>query len=191
MDHSTGNVSSVGLWPILATSAVTYLFYQIVTIVYNVYFGPLSKFPGPKSWAATNIPYVMMLWRGEDATARKALHEKYGSVVRVSPTELSYNDGQAWKDIYGHRTGGKQSFPKDTRFYAPAINGAPSIINGDDPTHTRHRKVLAHGFSDKALIEQEPLFKTWSDLLVLKLQEMIEAAPSAPLDLVSWWNFTT
>ena len=35
-----------------------------------------------------------------------ALHRKYGSVVRVMPNELSFDNAQAWEDIYGFRQGG-------------------------------------------------------------------------------------
>lgn len=191
MVHLASIVSDLGFWPTVAGTVATYLFYQIVATFYDVYFGPMSKIPGPKLWAASHIPYILMLWNGEDASTKLALHEKYGPVVRVSPTELSYREAQAWKDIYGHQTRGKKSFPKDSRFYAPAVNGAPSILTADDPTHTRHRRILAHAFSDKALKEQEPLLKKWSDMLVNKLKENVEKSPSTPLDMVSWFNFTT
>jgi hypothetical protein len=33
----------------------------------------------------------------------KKLHDRYGPVVRIAPGELSYNDPDAWQDIYGNR----------------------------------------------------------------------------------------
>lgn len=33
------------------------------------------------------------------------LHEKHGSVVRFSPVEVSFINGQAWKDICTHQKG--------------------------------------------------------------------------------------
>jgi hypothetical protein len=55
------------------------------------------------------------------------LHKKYGSVVRVAPQMLSFNNSQAWKDIYGHRQS-KGQIPKDTNFYALDGDPTPSII---------------------------------------------------------------
>lgn len=171
---------------------VIYLFYEAGKTFYDVYLGPLSKFPGPKLSAATNFPIVRMLWNGDEASAKLELHRKYGPVVRISPTELSYCDGQAWKDIYGHRTSAsKKSFPKHPKLYIRSINGEYTIITADDATHTRHRKILAHAFSDKALKDQEPLLKHWADLLVVKLTELSSRPSPKPVDMASWYNFTT
>lgn len=193
-DHSglhVSQLSNASAWSLIASSILVYIVYSISTTLYDVYYGPLAKFPGPKLWAASRLPYIGMLWNGQDAVAKNALHKKYGPVVRMSPTELSYCDPQAWKDIYGHRTGNKKSFPKDSNFYALPINKTPSIIVADDATHTRHRRVLAHAFSDKALKEQEPMLKHWAEVLVTKLQERAASSARTPLDIVSWWNFTT
>jgi hypothetical protein len=37
------------------------------------------------------------------------MHEKYGDVVRLAPDDLSFATKQAWKDIYMHRPGHKES----------------------------------------------------------------------------------
>jgi len=140
-----------------------------------------------------------MLWRGRDTQAKHRLHTQYGPVVRVSPTEISYIDADtyanglsgknAWKEIYGHRLSGKRSFAKDRRLYAIPVNGTTSILSSDDASHSRQRRVLSHAFSDKALKEEEPLFKRWASLLVDKLEAL--SFTDAPIDLVAYYNFTT
>ena len=176
-------------WKPYVTVAAIYLVYQLARTIYDVYLGPLSSFPGPKLCAATNIPTFRTLFNGTDSVDKRALHEKYGPVVRIGPNNLSYSDAQAWKDIYGHRTGGKKAFPKDRKFYAKPINGVDSIITTpDEASHSRHRRILAHAFSDKALKEQEPLLKHWAQLLVEKLNE---ACTKGPQNLVFFYNATT
>jgi hypothetical protein len=86
-------------------------------IIYNLYFHPLCKFPGPLSFAATDIPYADGYIRGTTPMTMKKLHDTYGLVVRVAPNRLSFNDGAAFKDIYGHRQG-KLNMQKDMTFYA-------------------------------------------------------------------------
>lgn len=140
-----------------------------------------------------------MLWKGEDARVKHSLHSRYGPAVRVSPTEISYIDTEedghglsgknAWKDIYGHRLSGKRSFAKDRRLYAIPVNGTTSILSSDDTSHARQRRVLSHAFSDKALKEEEPLFKRWANLLITKLEEL--SITNRPIDLVAYYNFTT
>lgn len=139
--------------------------------------------------AATRIPYMRFILAGQTAQAIKALHEKYGGVVRIAPDELSFIDGDAWKVIYGTRPGHGQK-QKDYRFYPPTAEGAPSIIFSNDADHTRMRRLLSHAFSDNSLRGQEPIIKHYVDLLVQRLHEKSEGSTKA-LDMVSWYNFTT
>lgn len=101
--------------------------------MYNLYFHPLSAFPGPPLRAAFHLPYLWSLFRGVSVQETKAFHDKYGSVVRIHPKALSFNSAQAWKgqlslngqfeksaeqrtDIYGFR-GGKLQLPKDEEWF--------------------------------------------------------------------------
>jgi hypothetical protein len=36
------------------------------------------------------------------------LHERYGDVVRLAPDELSYANEEAWREVYGYRSGRKE-----------------------------------------------------------------------------------
>ena len=132
---------------------------------------------------------LRMIWAGDMPSTMLSLHEKYGPVVRTTPTTLSYNCPEAWKDIYGHRFGGKQSFVKDPEHYGPTKSGESSIINTSDEDHSRVRRILANSFSDKALKEQEPLLQHWAELLVEKLRMRAEKGES--VDMASYYNFTT
>lgn len=165
------------------------LIYPLSIFIYNVYFHPLAKYPGPKLMAASRVPYMRMIISGRFSQKVKALHERYGTIVRIAPNELSFTDGDAWKVIYGTRTGHGQK-QKDLRFYPPTPGGAPSIIYSDDADHSRFRRLLSHAFSDSSLRGQEQIIKSYVDLLMQRLNENIAAGKNV-LDLVSWYNFTT
>lgn len=61
----------------------------------------------------TILPRVYYTGRGELAFKTAELFKKYNtSILRISPNELLFNDPQAWKDIYGHRTTGAPELPK-------------------------------------------------------------------------------
>jgi hypothetical protein len=65
----------------LLTIAVGLLFYSFVRVVYNVFFHPLSRFPGPHGAACTRwwLAYTE-LGRGVSlSTLREELHQKYGT----------------------------------------------------------------------------------------------------------------
>ncbi|KAJ6002943.1 hypothetical protein N7451_005490 [Penicillium sp. IBT 35674x] len=164
--------------------------YSIGLVVYNVYFHPLAKYPGPKSMAATRIPNMYMVASGQAHQEITRLHERYGPVVRVAPNELSFvTNGEAWKPIYGSRPGHGQK-PKDALFYQETIDNFPSIISSNDADHTRFRRSLSHAFSDSSLRGQEPIIKGYVDLLIQRLHETINRGRIS-VDVVSWYNFTT
>ncbi|KAJ5496031.1 Cytochrome monooxygenase lcsI [Penicillium diatomitis] len=165
------------------------LIYGVVIIVYRLFFSPLAKFPGPKLAACTNLPNLYWLVTGKHHLKIKELHDQYGDVVRVSPTTLVYRSAQAWKDIYGHRKAGQQSFLKDPATYIVGPTG-PSIVNSNEADHARERRLLSHAFSEKALRDQESLVHSYVDLLVDRLEGQIDNS-RATVDMVSWYNFTT
>lgn len=121
----------------------------------------------------------------------KRLHDQYGNVVRIGPDKLTYRAPQAWKDIYGHRKSGEGHFLKDHKFYFPAVNGSPTIINANEADHSRIRRLLAHAFSDRALREQEILLRSYVDLLVDRLHAQVTGPSQGVVDMVKWYSYVT
>jgi cytochrome P450 len=111
-------------------------------------------------------------------------------VVRVSPNELAFNSVKAWKDVYGHQPGQPGMLLDPIQVGAVnAIPGVTALTMGDDASHARQRRGLAHAFSMMALMEQEPLIRVSINRLVTCLRKPGEAGSS--IDLVEWLNFTT
>lgn len=81
------------------------LLYYFSLFVYNAFFHPLARFPGPRFRSAT--PFVS-LWgalKGDQAFDYATLHDIYGPVVRIGPNTLSYITATAWREIYGMQEG--------------------------------------------------------------------------------------
>ncbi|KAF2195342.1 cytochrome P450 monooxygenase-like protein [Zopfia rhizophila CBS 207.26] len=175
---------------IFFTSVVAY---TIGTAIYNVYFHPLKHIPGPFFARASGIPYSRRLRNGKILPWIRQLHEQYGNVVRVTPTDVSFISGEtAWQDIYGFRTGKSKTgaYLKDRTWFAQPVNGTYSVIAADEAAHSRMRRNYAHAFSDKALREQEDLIQGLVNLLVHRLHEQVqEGAPD--VDIMRWYNYTT
>lgn len=135
------------------------------TAIYNIYFHPLSKFPGPKSAAATPIPFVRRIISGDIFPWTLSLHQKYGEIVRIHPDELSIV-APAWHDIYATRP----PLPKPDVGTLRTQNKTPSLVTARSmKEHDRMRLVLSHGFSERALKEQEPIIQIFVDLLIAQL----------------------
>ncbi|KAF6234906.1 hypothetical protein HO173_006836 [Letharia columbiana] len=175
--------SSIYIAVLLAVPIV----YAFLKGLYNVYFHPLSTFPGPRLAAATKIPIAVVSWNGTLSHWLRDLHQRYSTdVVRISPDELSFISPSAWEDLCGHRQG-RPSFPRDLRVYA----GVNSILTANDADHNRMRRLLSHAFSNTALKEQEALIRVQVEILINGLRKQIEGPSKGKVDLSDWYHWTT
>lgn len=120
----------------------------------------------------------------------KQLHDSHGPVVRLTPTELSFNSEKSWKDIYGSRAG-HANFHKDPIHVGSvhAVPGAVTITMADDADHARQRRALSYAFSTKALLEQEYLIKGYVDDFRDIMNEY--AASGRVCNIADWFSYTT
>ncbi|KAL8914332.1 MAG: hypothetical protein Q9171_001052 [Xanthocarpia ochracea] len=184
-----------------------YLATSIWAAIYNLFFHPLASYPGnpfslkhhgrrlrvdihdftgPVLRAAFYFPDAISILSGRAYLDTRRLHEKYGNVVRTSPSALSYNTAQGWKDIYALKSD-RSELAKDPNFYEPG----PNILSANQSDHTRMRRLYAHAFTDTALLEQSPLLTRYFDLLVSKLKQKIDGPEQGRVDLMAYYNFTT
>jgi cytochrome P450 len=162
------------------------LYYAVIGI-YNVYFHPLSNYPGPLLAAASSLWYHRALAQGTIAQDFLALHEKYGEIVRITPDELSYVNPENWREIYGKKPGkDKQELVKDQRYH-DTVKPATTLLTADWDEHSYYRKILSNTFSDRTLKEQEYVLHDFANLLIKKLHEECEEGKK-PLNMVDWWN---
>lgn len=107
--------------------------YQLSTYLYNMFFHPLRKFPGPITAAASNIPFNVTGLKGDGVFWVVELHRRYGDVVRIAPNELSFSGNGAYKDIYGHKKAGQPALQKDPKFYrSPSGVRVPDVSSSSD-----------------------------------------------------------
>ncbi|KAJ0308585.1 hypothetical protein Brms1b_009463 [Colletotrichum noveboracense] len=165
-------------------SALTVAYFASVCI-YNLFFHPLAKYPGPRLAAATPLWLVSAIIGGRQPDDTLKLHEKYGPVVRTSPNGLSYSDTPQWKEIYTPKAG-QLEFAKDQKFFA-GFRGRHLILNADRRYHPFIRKLLAPGFSEKAMREQEGVLKEFVDLMFRRVQEDGQNG-TQPVDILKWFN---
>ncbi|KAE8452791.1 hypothetical protein EG329_013063 [Mollisiaceae sp. DMI_Dod_QoI] len=171
---------------VVCIGTITYIF---VTVTYNLYLHPLSKFPEPKLWAAFQFPYLQALLGGCVPFQIKRFHDLHGPIVRISPNELSIIDPEAWKDIYANK---EFIRPPQIRERPPGVE-AHNLISAGVADHARFRKAIGPSFSEKAVKSQEVIISHYINLMITKLREKVEEnkAESAVIDVVRWINFTT
>ncbi|KAI1365840.1 cytochrome P450 [Xylaria arbuscula] len=158
-------------------------------MVYNVFFHPLRKFPGPLSYRLTVFPRTYYQLRGRLPFHTRDLHKRYGPIVRIGPNELAFSSPEAWRDIYGHKKAGEIEFPKYDGTYHLFPHLPTSVINANREDHGALRRQLSHGFSDRSMREQEPIIGSYVDLLIKRLKDITKDEPVQ--NLRDWYNYTT
>jgi hypothetical protein len=92
--------SKLGLYVLLAGTVLLGVF------VLHQWNHPLRKYPAPNVFVT--IPYLGEIWfawvtlKGDPDWTLRELHRRLGKVVRIGPNEVSIDDSDAVKDLYGH-----------------------------------------------------------------------------------------
>ena len=111
----------------LETIGVAIVIVLVGYVSYMAYFHPLSRYPGPKIAALTNLRKAFYVYKLVLHEKLVGLHEQYGPAVRVGPNHLHFWDGEAIAPIYkGGRKMGK------TEFYDAFTAFNPNLFGGTD-----------------------------------------------------------
>jgi len=161
------------------TTAACSLLYGLLRVIYNVYFHPLSRFPGPRGAACTGwwLAY-MELGRGVSlSTLRAQLHGKYGDIVRIAPNELHFARPTVYDEIYTF----KNKWEKDYGLYR-AFDMDESSLTQTDYLKAKHRRTLyADKFSRKATLDVQHLVREQLDQFCDALKKQNAAGKSSDL----------
>ncbi|RVX71306.1 hypothetical protein B0A52_04880 [Exophiala mesophila] len=113
-------------------------------VTYRLFFGPLSKIPGPWITAITGYYVMYQEFKGDRTVWLDGLHVKYGPVVRVSPAEVSFNSVEALKEIYGIKSQYSKSHFYDMFVYYNERNTFTSL---DRASHTASKRLVADRYA--------------------------------------------
>ncbi|KAH9177359.1 cytochrome P450 [Lactarius sanguifluus] len=131
------------------TALAAILTFSVCRIVYNLYFHPLSHFPGPKLAACSRLwlGYHEVI-KGESLSdLRVELHRQYGEVVRLTPNELHFSNPAAYNDIYNH----KNKWDKDHLLYG-AFDQDTSSFGSIHYSDAKQRRDMIAPFLSRASI---------------------------------------
>ncbi|CAL8574950.1 hypothetical protein XPA_000896 [Xanthoria parietina] len=183
------NIHKISWTDVLSYSLASICIYCAIRAIYNLYYHPLSHFPGPSAFGTTRLPYVYHQVTGNLAATFHNLHEKYGPIVRTAPNELSFNQPDALNKIYNEQHSGCPVFPKNYDSFNETRNQiSKSVFIAGDADHARMRKVINQAFSEQALRDQEPRIQDHVQSLMQQVDA--EARKNAGVvDLNAWYNF--
>jgi cytochrome P450 len=177
---TTGDIPFTAQISLLFLLAVVFC---ILLVLYRVYLSPLAKFPGPKLYAASSLPYIRLALRGEWAWRVLEWHKQYGPVVRVGPREISYISEGAWNDIYKAAKGEPQLL-KDL----PSADQSNGLFNNaDDAQHQALRKTLSPVLSERGIRARESLFVKHVNSFMALLKD-VASEEAAGFDIVPYFK---
>ncbi|THH27801.1 hypothetical protein EUX98_g6398 [Antrodiella citrinella] len=134
----------------------------------------LHRVPGPFFAKWTSLWYGFAGHSGRVDQIILDLHKRYGKVVRIGPNQVSIQDADALRSIYGFSSKALKS-----GFYDALVqfNGTPSsFLTRSREDHTRKRKFVAHGLSMSSILEFQPTISQYQQQLVVHWDSMCAAA---------------
>lgn len=121
---------------LLTTAAVLFFIYRLV--IFPLWLSPYRDIPGPYIHRVLEIPALLFQARNQWVRRVHALHEKYGEVVLISPSLVSFNGRlDLVHDVY------VQNMPKLQYYKLFRAHGHDNLfLTISSAEHLRHRKLL-------------------------------------------------
>ncbi|KAK6538232.1 hypothetical protein TWF694_011111 [Orbilia ellipsospora] len=170
---------------IAASAGVATVGYFVLSCIYQLYFSPLSKIPGPWYTSVSRIWLATVTLTGKKVFALHTLHQKYGPFVRISPVEVAVADPETVKKIHSPA----DPFAK-TEWYKRLGAGihAAFLITGNEE-HKQRRRAYGNAWSNSNLIKLEPVIRRHIDTATMKIKRDLERG--RVVDVMKWFHFAT
>ncbi|KAH8828626.1 cytochrome P450 [Flagelloscypha sp. PMI_526] len=165
----------------------SYLVLAVVAIhILGYFYDPynLRKYPGPFFARFSYFWLASVARQGKRSEVVHSLHNKYGPVVRISPTQISLADPSALPIVYAHGNGSLKS-----DFYDAFVSIRTGIFNTRNRNeHTRKRKLISHVFSSKNVLQFEPHILNYVHRLTTRWDGFLAQPEGARGDDGEGWN---
>ncbi|KLO08951.1 high nitrogen upregulated cytochrome P450 monooxygenase 2 [Schizopora paradoxa] len=173
------------LWrAILMAYSLFYSSLLTITVVYRISpFHPLWKYPGPIFARVSKFWTFRMAKTGRQHIAYKAMHDKYGPIVRVGPNELSIANVEAVTAGFSEGMG-KGHLWEARR---PPVEPIAVISIREPVRHSQRRSAWNKAFTSASIKEYEPSLVR----RVQQLVECLEANSNTRIDLAYWLSCFT
>ena len=169
-------------FPVLLGYTITAIVIWVTSlIVYRRFFHPLAKIPGP-FWASVThyyiVKYNLFSGRSQFYLQVKKLHQEYGPVVRISPSEIHLNDPDNYEKVYYI---GSTAPSKAAYFYDAFGLKTAAFGTTDNALHRVRRAAINPVFSRKAVLQLEDVIQAKTQKLVHRMEALL--AEGKPVDL--------
>ncbi|KAF9225866.1 cytochrome P450 [Gyrodon lividus] len=160
------------------------------------------RIPGPLLAKFSDIWLGWIASQGHRSDVVHELHKKHGTFVRLAPNHVSIADPEALQIVYAHGNGSLKS-----NFYDAFVSIHRGLFSTRDRAdHARKRKIVSHIFSQKNVLEFEPVARLYVAQLLKQWDQLYDAAVKGQsgdrgeggwfgrngrlwLDCLPWYNY--
>jgi cytochrome P450 len=150
------------------------------------------------------LPYVIRALQGRLAYDVLKLHERYGPMIRVAPNELALAYEGVWDEVQGGTY--ETEMQKWKPYYRVQPDQIGFIFTAPPEEHSKMRRTLSYGFSDRGIRDLEPRMIEVLDKMMRRLLDICGDRESwsshqsarvgtqtgeAVVDITEWLNFLT
>lgn len=175
----------------LSVLIITSTLFILLRCTYRCTLHPLSHIPGPLLPKLTTLWLHYHAYIGDEVSTIHKLHQRYGPLVRVSPSEVDISDADAITPIYISKGG----FPKAPCYANFDVDGHKTLFSTTDSEFRAPRaKAVVPLFSTKSIRDNENALYSCVESLVRRMKEeaqggesvnIINLARSLALDAIS------
>ncbi|POR31361.1 Pisatin demethylase [Tolypocladium paradoxum] len=165
-----------------------------VIATYRIFLHPLSRVPGPRWAAVSNVWHAYHVRNGRMAELAKTLHQKYGEAVRVGPNEVWFNSREAFDQIYSPGKGYEKSDfylstclnrPRFDWRLRPHFQDTLDLLSERDVRRYRlQRKLIGRSYHASNVIK----FEAAVDEVVERAVQKLESLQGSEVDLKEWMH---
>ncbi|KAL4937049.1 hypothetical protein BDV06DRAFT_232824 [Aspergillus oleicola] len=167
------------------------LFYIVCHCVYNVFFHPLAKYPGPLLAKITILRATYHPWKGDVHLDSWRCHHIYGPVFRYAPGKLVFSTPAAMRDIYSVTS----NVTKDPAYEVLGQNKLNLVSVVDKEEHLRRRKLVTSSFSFANIKAFEPRMLVYVQKFIDDLSQPqpqpLSTGWTKSIDVADWCSYLT
>ncbi|KAI0084580.1 cytochrome P450 [Irpex rosettiformis] len=166
---NSSRLSTFPIWEVACTAVLLYAAWMVAKGVYNWYFHPLAKFPGPR-WASFSPWWKINLevLQGRNLTDELfRLHAMYGDVVRIGPNELHFAKPNVYHEIYNPHN----RWSRDPSLYHVFSISESLLTIMEYPRAKKRKDILQPLFSRKAIIRMQHLIQDMANRMCHNMEE--------------------
>lgn len=124
--------------------------FWLCSLFAGLLFGQLARIPGPKLFGLTGLRLAYEDYKGTRTRTIHALHDKYGTAVRVGPNEVAFNSLSALRTIYGAGSG----FERTDFYNMFTVYGRKNMFSFPGvKAHGERKKLFAHAYAKSAMLK--------------------------------------